>query len=268
MLETARIPAFPPGSVPYLWVVMTGIDLKDTVLIVCEMIRNEVEVQLKETGYPGEIVWMKKSLHEYPDQLRAAGQEVIDKWQDKPYILLGFGLCGNGLLGVRSEKATLVIPAFDDCIRMLQCLEKDTPIRTNSRSLYYTEGWLEGMSDDGTESMLISDKYQQIYGEKKGLRIMKAMLKNYEAVTFIDTGLYDIEACEDRVRKNCGALGLVTLREPGTLRIFGKLLQGEWDSEFLVIPPGHVTDLADFDRRPRCVFWSLGSTESPEEIVD
>ena len=168
---------------------LTNEQLKDTVLIVCDMIREEVSVKLEETGYPGEIVWMQKSLHVYPEKLRAAIQEEVDKWQHKSYILLGFGLCGNGMLGIHSEKATLIIPAFDDCVRMLQCLEKGAPIRTNSHSMYYTDSWLDGFDEDGAESALAGDKYQKIYGEKKGLKILKAMLKTLLGILITITKL-------------------------------------------------------------------------------
>ncbi len=237
---------------------LTGeVNLRDTVLLVCEMLKDEMNVMLQESGYPGEIVWMKKSLHEYPEKLRSALQEEIDKWQHKSHIILGFGLCGNGLLELKSERAVLVIPAFDDCVRMLLAHEKGTPIRCNARSFYYTEGWLDGTDELENESALISDKYQRIYGEKKGTKILKAMMKNYEAITLIDTGFYDIPECAGRVRKNADLIGLKILQEPGTLRILGKLLAGEWAEEFLLIPPGHAVTQDDFEARPRCVFWSM-----------
>ncbi|NTV90100.1 MAG: DUF1638 domain-containing protein, partial [Clostridiales bacterium] len=92
---------------------------KETVLIACSMLRSEIEKAMADSGLDVSVIWLEKGLHDKPEKLRAALQEQIDGQQDKAVILLGYCLCGNAALGLQSEKATLVIPKFDDCIRML-----------------------------------------------------------------------------------------------------------------------------------------------------
>ena len=55
-------------------------------------------------------------LHAAPKNLNKAVQESIDKIEQPSLILLGYGLCDNGLNNIRSGKHTLIIPKADDCI--------------------------------------------------------------------------------------------------------------------------------------------------------
>ena len=44
-------------------------------------------------------------------------QEKIDaSRKGKGTILLGYGLCSRAVVGLRSEKCSLVVPCVDDCI--------------------------------------------------------------------------------------------------------------------------------------------------------
>lgn len=221
------------------------------VMLACTMIRKEIEVSLEATDYPWPIVWMEKGLHEFPDKLRGALQEEINKWDGKvTYIVMGYGLCGLGLIGLKAEKSILVIPKFDDCIRMLLSHEENKPIRCNPRTLYYTAGWME----DDMSSVLSRRKYEEKYGEKKAKRILKVMLAGYTSVTLIDTGLYDIEAAKDKLSPDASYLELGTEVVPGSLRLFEKMLRCEWDGEFIVTKPGEAVAEGDFAGRTRCVY--------------
>ena len=67
---------------------------------------------------------MKAALHKNPQaELRPALQRVIDEVEagEETYdaILLGFGLCSMGIVGLHSSKMPLVVPRAHDCITML-----------------------------------------------------------------------------------------------------------------------------------------------------
>jgi len=225
-------------------------NLKNTVLIACEMQQKEIEYAIESVGYPGKVVWIKKSLHEKPRLLNKALQEEIDKWQDQEGILLGFGMCGNGVLQLISRNTTLVIPKFDDCIRMLLSPGKSLPIPSRIDSLYYTEGWV-----DTNDSLLMeTNSYDLRYGPDKGAQFTKLVLGSYKSVTFIDTGLYDIPKCKELVNFKCKYCGLKIDTVPGSLRILEELLSGSYDDEFVIKAPGEMVEIWDFDGRARCQF--------------
>ena len=63
---------------------------------------------------------LEAQLHLSPERLKAALRVAVAE-ADKPgaTIVLGYGLCSNSVLGLKTEHATLVVPRVDDCIAML-----------------------------------------------------------------------------------------------------------------------------------------------------
>ena len=56
-------------------------------------------------------------LHITPEKLRESLQQTVDKIGDAvDVIVLGYGLCSTGVVGLTAEKCTLVVPRVDDCI--------------------------------------------------------------------------------------------------------------------------------------------------------
>ena len=154
---------------------MISLNKDNAIIIACSMVDNEIRMamELEKSDIP--VVWMDKGLHDDPEKLRSALQEEILKYQDREWIALLYGLCGNGILGISSPMSKLIIPKYDDCIRMILSLNENGPIESDPRCLYYTENWLD------REDSLIMDtqKYTRKYGEKKGKKILKCMLGNY-----------------------------------------------------------------------------------------
>ena len=221
------------------------------VLLACEMVRKELNALMEKQPFPGEVVWMEKGLHEYPDDLRRALQREIDERDGKvDYILLVYGLCGNGIIGLKAEKSRLVIPLFDDCIRALLSLKQGEEIAVDPRALYYTDEWM----DTGVSMLMGADAYVERYGEKKALKIIKAMLKNYRHATFLETGLYDIESAAEKIKPTTDKIGLSINSAPATFRVYDALLRGRWDKEFLVTEPGETVTEQHFAGRARCRF--------------
>jgi hypothetical protein len=59
------------------------------------------------------IVWLEMGLHDRPDLLRLEIQKNIGQIENDPAIetiLLVYGLCGNGLAGIRAGRCHLVLP--------------------------------------------------------------------------------------------------------------------------------------------------------------
>ena len=89
------------------------------------------------------VHWMGNSLHNAPDRLREALQEVLGSITDLDQVLLGYGNCGNGLVGIKCPGAAMVIPRFGDCIDML--LNDNSALdEIRSNTYFLTKGWLRG----------------------------------------------------------------------------------------------------------------------------
>lgn len=209
-----------------------------TALIACSMLRDEIELALAQTKLDCKIVWIDRGLHEYPKRLHAGLQAKIDENQDVQVILLAFCLCGNAVLGLRSEKTALIIPWFDDCIHMLMAHKPEAKPQIDAASLYYTRGWLE------SERFILSDfeAYREKYGPKKAAFIMETMLANYRGLKLIDTGAYDMAGCRDRAVNTAQRLGLAFETAKGTNRILRDLLAGKHAGEFVLVAPGETVE--------------------------
>lgn len=206
----------------------------NTHLIACEMLRDEMELAMERTGIEYPTIWLDKGLHDTPDKLRASLQDKINQLEKYDTILLAMALCGGALDGVCCSHATLAVPKFDDCIRIILSLEPGMRNAADARSLYYTRQWL-----DSTEHLTRQqEQYAEKYGPKKAKKIMKLLLANYKSYRMVETGAYDLSAWEDKARQDAASLELEYGTQKGSVRILEKLLRQEFDEEFLVVPPG------------------------------
>ncbi|AFA49710.1 DUF1638 domain-containing protein [Acetobacterium woodii] len=212
-------------------------------LIACETIKDEVEMAIKKTGIEMETIWMSNLLHDSPERLKNALQAEIDKAEAfYDQLLFAYGNCGNGLLGLKSEKAVLVIPRFGDCIDILLS-EKENIERLRTSTYFLTQGWLKGEKS-------LDREYQHNlakYGEKRARRVMDIMFKNYKNLMLIDTGAYQVADLMPRVNGIGELIGLKVVVEPGTISPLTKLITGQWSDEFCIIPPGRTTNHQDFE---------------------
>ena len=99
-------------------------------VIACKALFREFSLLASQTQTILDITYMRQGLHDTPDLLRRALQEEIDKVDENAdmhsneqrpgrtfdAILLGYGLCSNGVAGLSSKKYPLVVPRSDDCI--------------------------------------------------------------------------------------------------------------------------------------------------------
>jgi hypothetical protein len=214
-----------------------------TVLLACQTIKDEIELVMQQLGINYPVVYFESGLHNTPELLREKLQEQIDALDNVDVILMAFGCCGNGLVGLKAAQAKLVIPRIDDCITLLlgsTCARKSVP---NEVSTYFvTKGWL----DPEGNIMWSYRPWVERYGEKKASRLVKKMLNNYTRFLIIDTGAYNIDSVIANILNISKELNMLYEVTPGSLRLLHKLLTGAWDQEFILLNPGQETSLHDF----------------------
>jgi len=228
---------------------MPALNRENTVVIACSMIKNEINKVMAENHLDYPVIWMEKGLHEFPEKLKKELAGRIPAYQDRDYIILLYGMCGYAVEGLSSDTASLIIPKYDDCVRMLMSHEKGALIPTKADHLYLTDEWID------SDKFLLKefDKYIETYGRKKGRMIAEMMIGNYSGISIIDDGTYDTAACLECIRDKAADYGLTCECVRGTLRVLEKILLGQWDEEVVVKAPGELVSLDDFDDRARCI---------------
>lgn len=213
-----------------------------TSIIACKTLEDEINQIIENSQRSYQIHWIESGLHNYPEKLRNEIQNTISAIKDSDYIVLIFGLCGNALLGVKSETAALVIPKVDDCISLfLGGNIKRRTLEDTAVAYYLTEGWLRYENNIWKEYIRSLEKY----GLDRTRSIFGKMLKHYTHLVVIDTGAYDTKAFLEETKKIAETFGLKHKVVPGDLDLLGAALTENWSDGFAIIEPGRQVTLQD-----------------------
>ncbi|MDP6501640.1 MAG: DUF1638 domain-containing protein [Dehalococcoidales bacterium] len=196
------------------------------------------------------------ALHRTPEALRAKLQEKIDESGGYDTIVLAYGACGLAVLGLQSQSARLVVPRADDCIAILlgsraAYLKQQFE---NPGSLFLSKGWIEGRIDDSGTPPVIKNYQQMVekYGEERARRMQtvyqeKHRLRHYQRMAFITTeDESDLDEYKEQARRRAAGLNLSYEEITGSMAFMDKIAGGQWDEEFVVVPPRHPICFADF----------------------
>jgi hypothetical protein len=177
-------------------------------------------------------------LHNTPGKLKERVQQAIDESQDADLIILGYGLCGMGLDGVSSERATLVIPKMNDCIGIFLgshevYLEQ---LFAHPGTFYLTKGWIQVADDPYSEYLKLKEKYP----DDVALALEKATIEHYTRIVFINTGDQDIARYREYAQTVASTFDLEFEEIKGSNSLVVKLLSGDWGEDFIVVEPGQA----------------------------
>lgn len=222
-------------------------------LICCEVFTREVCFSIFQSLNIIDIEFTSKALHEKPDVLRSTLQQIIDRTEEKGVydaILLGFGICGNGTLGVKSNSIPLVIPrAHDCCTIFLGSKEKfynnfKDNFSKEWTSLGYIERGTSYLHETDTGKMLgLDNSYEDFvekYGEENAKYLWETLHpnKNDDEIIFIDmpeiSREIQLKNIQNILEKDTKKIRILK----GDIRILKNLVDGNWsEDEFLIVPP-------------------------------
>ncbi len=246
--------------------------MKKYKLIACNVFQRELCILLSRTHAIVDPEFLELGLHESPSTLREALQARIDAasggegalrgGRGYDAILLGYGLCGNGLSGIAARKIPLIIPRAHDCCTVLLGSKTEFLARfgDNPSASWTSSGYIERGSTYLRSSILgqttgIGLEYAELvekYGEENAAYVWETLHPELH-----ETELRYIEIPEtsglghaDEMRQRAADEGKEFVLIPGSMRLLGALLAGGVDeNEFLHVPPGYVIDPAyDNDR--------------------
>jgi hypothetical protein len=197
----------------------------------------EREIRRFENGRI-EFKFLDYGLHHTPENMAKALQEEIDRASggDHDGIVLGYGLCSNGVVGVHSPKQTLVIPRIHDCITLFLGSPKYYREESTRQpgTYYLTPGWIE----KGQTPLSKFKSYAKSYDEETARWVIHEEMKNYTRIALIDTGVYSLEAYRRAAQENAKFLGVSYEELRGLPQLFEALICGPWENNFLILKGG------------------------------
>jgi hypothetical protein len=207
-----------------------------TRLFYCRTLESEIMAAAGYTAPDSLVAGLEYALHNVPKKLCQELQGMIDATEeDCDLILLGYGLCSNGVDGLLSARHTIVIPRVHDCISLLlgSRAEYYREFRANPGTSYLSKGWIS----QGGDPLTSYRNYCQRYGEKKARMFMEMEYANYKRLAYIHTVGDDGDDVRYG-REVADFLKLEFVELQGSLKYFEKLIGREWDDDFIVNPPG------------------------------
>lgn len=212
-------------------------------IIACRTIEDELNFVLKEARLDFPIIYAEAGLHSHPEKLKNFVQDTINEIDNVDYILLGYGLCGNGLIGLSSKNATLILPQYDDCVAIF--LGSRERYRANLGSEMGAFFLTQGMMRYFNPRKEFYDDIVLKVGTKKAQLYCKIIFENYKSFAMVETGAYDAEALFVEIENQAKFFDFKTHRISGTLEVLRKLVTGQWGENFQVVPPGKEIEMWD-----------------------
>lgn len=225
-------------------------------VIACHVLWREICYFASLSPRTHQFTFLKQGLHNTPDVLRRELQGAIDRADGRAEaILVGYGLCSNGLVGIRARATRLVAMRGHDCITFLLGSKERYREYFDSHpgTYWYTPGWIDTSTQPGKERYeRVLRHYVETYGEENAEFLMKASenwMDTYNNAAYVDLGFGDCEHYRAFTRECAEWLGWKCDFLRGEARLIRDFLAGNWNNEdFLVVEPGEMI-VASHDER-------------------
>lgn len=221
------------------------------VVIACEIFEEMLKQHLPEE-VTAQVTFLEYGLHRVPNKIANTVQMHLDKLQAPSLVVLGYGLCGNGIKGVRAGKHTLLVPRMDDCIAMLLG-SRSAYLRQFSAvpgTYWLSKGWLES----GSHPLKEYEEYSEKYGPEDAEWLLDTQYQHYERLVLVTHTQDDMERYRPQaqaVAKFCQRWDFRYEEILGSDRFVKHLAEvaqdlSKADKEFVLIPPGGEIRMEQF----------------------
>lgn len=226
-------------------------------VIACDVLNREISYLASQSKHYIDVTYLNQGLHNTPDKLREILQAEIDKVKfpynyyntcpDYDYIILAYGLCSNGIAGLKSRNIPLVIPRAHDCITLLLGSKEEykTIFEKNPGTYWFSGGWIErAWQPSELKYKVLLEEYTQKYGEENAEFLMEmeqSWMKEYKNAGFITWDCFNNnnEYYVEFTKKSAEFFNWDYLEIKGSCSLLQNILNGEFkDNEVLIVPPG------------------------------
>jgi hypothetical protein len=212
-------------------------------ILACPVLRDLIEPRI--AGSETSSLYLDYGLHVLPKRMAPSLQEELDALPEPSLVLIGYGLCGNGLDGLQAGPHTLVIPRVDDCIAILLGSHQAylQAQREHPGTYYLTRGWLEAGAHPLSEYQELVEKF----GQESADHVVDMLFGNYTQLCLLASTEADLAACRTEAREVadfCARRWNMSYQERiGSEALLRGLLDaprqmGALGEEFVVVPPG------------------------------
>ena len=235
-------------------------------LIACKVLYREICLLSANSESYIDVTYFQQGLHDYPDRLRSALQDEIDRIDagedlyscpvnekyDFDAILLGYGLCSGAICGIKSKKYKIVVPRAHDCITLFIGSKERYQEYFDSRSggiYWYTSGWIDNLlmpSEDRTDALM--KKYAEQYGDDDAAYLIEteqSWHKQYSVCTFVDWDGLNNQRYIEYTNQCAAHLNWDFDIFAGSPELLTQFLHGDWNEDkFLVLEPGQTIEMS------------------------
>lgn len=221
-------------------------------VVACEILTRELEFLASRSPHVIDLRFLPKSLHDAGRKtIFAALTESLARLDTTGYdaILLGYGLCSGGIVGVAAGAIPLVVPRMHDCIGLFLGSHRAylDHLTTYPGTFFLTTGWIERGGDLRQAGFGEYDfaTLATRYGVENAEYILEKLrpLASYRRIAFLETGIEPNDSLETRAKQRAVESGWEFEKESVSLDLFRRLLDGDWNpNEFLVVQPGERID--------------------------
>jgi hypothetical protein len=271
--------------------------------IACGVFRKDLEEILPEMKEAPGVRYLEGGLHAEPALLKRELQKAIDEVpRDVDRIILLYGVCGKGIVGLKSDYQSIVIPRVHDCISLFLGGGREYKKQFSHvpGSYYISPGWYEEQvqprgrgarkknhphHSPAYVDSLDKDVLTERFGEENSKAVtdfFDGWKKNYKRAVYIDTGGEENEKYESYARSLAEENDWNYTRLEGSRRLIRRCFEADpvSDEEILVVPPGReltfdpASDLINFSTaykkndRPRILtFDDPSDRKAPERSL-
>lgn len=226
-------------------------------IVACRIFARELSALAATSRNDIDITWIARGLHNVPSNLRERIICTLDdiyaqlerrELEFRPdYIVLGYGLCSNAVVGVECRDIPIVVPRTDDCIALFMgSQERYMKEFANSGGAYWlNSGWLEHSARLFNQDDL-RRKHWLEYAEKYGaenadylIEVEQGWMANYSTLGYIHSSIFEKPEYIDIARREARANSWRMREIDDDPRMLRMMVDGSWnEAEFLILKPG------------------------------
>lgn len=215
-------------------------------IIACHVLWRELSYFASLSRNVFDFTFLKQGLHNTPDLLRSTLQSAIDEPdRECSAILIGYGLCSNGIEGIVARKTRLVVMRGHDCITYLLGSKEryQQYFDAHPGTYWYSPGWVDSGTQPSRERYEGTYQgYVEKYGEDNAHYLMdmeQGWFKKYSNAAYTDLGVGENAHYREYTRQCAQWLEWSYDELQGDPGLLKRFVEGDWRADdFLIVEPG------------------------------